>query len=121
MVVDKQYLRELRSCYRYDGTKFTEELEQILLDRLGIEPSPHEYSEQDLHEQARKIVMQYQSPEGRLRLLFGLDKIENEMAYLGNKLAYLKGKIAHQLQGETDQNESFVIEDEYEDVPDYKP
>ncbi|MEA4859561.1 MAG: hypothetical protein VB127_03690 [Sphaerochaeta sp.] len=121
MVVDKQYLRELRSCYRYDGTKFTEELEQIILDRLGIEPSPHEYSEQDLHEQARKIVMQYQSPEGRLRLLYGLDKIENEMAYLGNKLAYLKGKIAHQLHGETDPNVIFVIEDEDEDVPDYKP
>jgi hypothetical protein len=121
MIIDKQYMRVLRSCYRYGGTRFTGELEQILLDRLGQEPSLDEYSEQDLHEQSRKIVMQYQSPEGRLRLLYGLDKIENEIAYLGNKLAYLKSRIAHQLHGGPDPSKSFEFEEEYEDDPGFWP
>lgn len=50
-----------------------------------------------------------------------VDFLTGTDSYLGNKLAYLKGKIAHQLHGETDPNVIFVIEDEYEDVPDYKP
>lgn len=33
------------------------ELETLLLRRFGTEPHPHEYSEQDLHEQVRKLVM----------------------------------------------------------------
>jgi hypothetical protein len=33
------------------------ELEAQLLQRFGTESYPHEYSEQDLHEQVRKYVM----------------------------------------------------------------
>ena len=36
-----------------------EQLEKILLIQLGTEPHPHVYSEQDLHEQSRKLIMQY--------------------------------------------------------------
>ena len=35
------------------------ELEDRLLRRFGTEPYPQEYSEQDLHEQARKYVAIY--------------------------------------------------------------
>jgi hypothetical protein len=115
MVIDKQYMHQLRSNHRYSGMRFTAELEQILLDRLGREPEPGEYSEQDLHEQARKIVMQYQSPEGRLQLLYGLDKVENELAYLKAKLGYLKRKIAYQLQDKAHSTEPFYIDIIYEE------
>lgn len=115
MVIDKQYMRQLRSNHRHGGVRFTAELEQILFDRLGREPDPGEYSEQDLHEQARKIVMLYQSPEGRLQLLYGLDKVENELAYLKAKLAYLERKIAYQLQDKAHSNESFCIDVIYEE------
>ena len=99
MIVDKKNMKELRAYYRYSGEKFTEELEQFIYDRLGTEPIPHEYSEQDLHEQSRKIVMHYQTPRGRLELLYGLDKLENEIAYLKNKAAYLRSNIDRQLEG----------------------
>ena len=36
-----------------------EHLEKMLLERLGSEPYPHVYTEQDLHEQSRKMIMQY--------------------------------------------------------------
>jgi hypothetical protein len=36
-----------------------EHLEKMLLERLGSEPYPHTYTEQDLHEQSRKMIMQY--------------------------------------------------------------
>jgi hypothetical protein len=117
MVIDKEYMRRLHSCYRYSREKFTAELEQILYDRLGTESEPDGYSEQDLHEQSRKIIMQYQSPEGRLRLLYGLDKIENNIAYLQNKFAYLERKIAYQLQDGTHPAQEFYPDIIYEDGP----
>ena len=36
-----------------------EHLEKLLLRQLGTEPYPHVYTEQDLHEQSRKIIEQY--------------------------------------------------------------
>ena len=36
---------------------FDEQLEKILLMQLGTEPHPHVYTEQDLHEQSRKLIM----------------------------------------------------------------
>jgi hypothetical protein len=35
------------------------ELEEIILAEYGVEPEQYEYSEQDLHEQIRKLVYQY--------------------------------------------------------------
>jgi hypothetical protein len=34
-------------------------LEASLLRQFGVEPYPNEYSEQDMHEQVRKVVMKY--------------------------------------------------------------
>ena len=32
---------------------------ETLLERLGSEPYPHTYTEQDLHEQSRKMIIRY--------------------------------------------------------------
>ena len=36
-----------------------ERLEKTLLEQLGSEPYPHTYTEQDLHEQSRKMISRY--------------------------------------------------------------
>lgn len=120
MVVDKKCIRQLRKNHLYTGIKFTEELEKILLDRLGgTDPDdPFGFSEQDLHEQSRRIIMQYQRPEGRLSLLYSLDKIENEIRCLSNKLDYLRQKISYLTHGDADPEHPFEFEPEFdEDVP----
>lgn len=35
------------------------DLEDLILQQFGEEPLPHEYSEQDLHEQIRKLIDRY--------------------------------------------------------------
>lgn len=35
------------------------ELEALILQQFGTEPLPYEYSEQDLHEQIRKLIDHY--------------------------------------------------------------
>ena len=40
-------------------TSIDEHLEKSLLKRLGTEPGPHIYTEQDLHEQSRKMIARY--------------------------------------------------------------
>ncbi len=105
MVVDKKCIRQLRKNHLYTGIKFTEELEKILLDRLGgTDPDdPFGFSEQDLHEQSRRI---------------SLDKIENEIRCLSNKLDYLRQKISYLTHGDADPEHPFEFEPEFdEDVP----
>jgi len=55
MIIDKAYIEKLRK----PGTSINEELEQILLNELGIEPHINEYSDQDIFEQSRKIIRRY--------------------------------------------------------------
>ena len=40
-------------------TRIDENLEMLLLRQLGTEPYPHVYTEQDLHEQSRKMIARY--------------------------------------------------------------
>ncbi len=87
MVVDKAYMKELRKCYSHGEVKFTLELEQLIYDRLGTEPEPYHYTEQDLHEQARKLVMKYQTLKGRLELLHGFDRFEKKIQHTENGMA----------------------------------
>jgi len=82
MIVDNKYIKQLRKY----TSKITPELESILIDRLGKEPIPFEYSEQDLAEQTRKIISRYCTPVGRLELLYGLDKLEAQMATVRLKI-----------------------------------
>ena len=45
------------------------ELEDRLLQQFGEEPHPEEYSEQDLHEQVRKLVMGYNREKNAGKLI----------------------------------------------------
>lgn len=56
MTADIAFIDHLRK--RYD-MNIPESLEAFLLEEFGDEPFPHEYSEQDLYEQIRKMVMDY--------------------------------------------------------------
>jgi hypothetical protein len=84
MVVTKGYIQRLRVNARLS---ISPELEQILIDRLGEEPEPYMYSEQDIHEQTRKIINRYQTPRGRLELLYELDKLEGKLEALHSVIA----------------------------------
>ncbi len=57
MVLTKRHIRMLRQQGRMT---ISDEVEAILLARLGTEPEPYTYTEQDLYEQARKIIREHQ-------------------------------------------------------------
>lgn len=56
MVITKKYIQNLEEYYRFS---FPNELKYELISRFGEKPTPYEYSDQDLWEQSRKIVLSY--------------------------------------------------------------
>ena len=54
MILTRNMINQMRLYSRIDDT-----LEQMLLDQLGTEPYPHMYTEQDIYEQSRKMILQY--------------------------------------------------------------
>jgi hypothetical protein len=60
MVATRRLIRELREAGRM---RIDSDLEALILERLGSEPYPHSYTEQDLLEQIRKLVNHYGAPE----------------------------------------------------------
>ena len=54
MTLTAKIIDQMRLYWNID-----EHLEKMLLEQLGSEPYPHTYTEQDLHEQSRKMIMQY--------------------------------------------------------------
>jgi hypothetical protein len=54
MILTPAVIAEMRQYWRID-----ERLEQMLLEQLGTEPYPHIYTEQDVHEQSRKMIIRY--------------------------------------------------------------
>ncbi len=70
MIVDRLYINRLRR----NRIEVSEELEKILINKLGTEPEPYEFSEQDLYEQVRMIIQEFRSSEGRLNLISGLER-----------------------------------------------
>ncbi len=56
MTITSKIIANMRCRWKIDKN-----LETLLLKRLGTEPSPYAYTEQDLYEQARKIVAQCNS------------------------------------------------------------
>ena len=56
MIVTKAYLKKLQQCYQFE---MDAPLARYLLAEYEVEPLPHEYSEQDLHEQIRKLVLMF--------------------------------------------------------------
>lgn len=52
--------RRMINRFRFHGRMdINDELEAFLLRQYGAEPYPNVYTEQDLHEQVRKIVFQH--------------------------------------------------------------
>lgn len=63
VVLTKKGLRRMEENYYWSGYKswypFPKELKMKLLEAYGEEPSPYSYSEQDIYEGARKIIIEY--------------------------------------------------------------
>ena len=103
MIIDKAYIEELRQ----PGTCIDEELEQILLNKLGIEPHVCEYSEQDIFEQSRKIIYRYKNSSCKER---------EEMLLSAQKEAEIEGNETreeacfYELQQEYDMSKSRMKE-----------
>ena len=62
-VITNKDLRELEEYFYCVGFKswypFPKELKTQLIDYYGKEPSPHEWSKQDIFEGARKMIIEY--------------------------------------------------------------
>ena len=54
MILTPNEIEQMRRYWHIDET-----LEQMLLEQLGTEPYPQIYTEQDIHEQSRKMIMRY--------------------------------------------------------------
>ena len=67
MTLTKDMIDRLRFPGRMD---IDGELETLLLLRFGTEPHPCEYSEQDLHDQVRKLVMRHNKEKGVIQPVF---------------------------------------------------
>lgn len=53
MIVTKEYIQELREK---SGFNISKEQEKLILEKLGKESEPEEYTDQDIFEQIRKII-----------------------------------------------------------------
>jgi len=56
MTATPRMIRELREQARMP---IDQELEALILQEYGAEPYPYTYTEQDLHEQIRKLILQH--------------------------------------------------------------
>lgn len=56
MTITRKRINEMRIHGRM---RIDADLEEIILAEYGVEPEPYEYTEQDLCEQIRKLVYQY--------------------------------------------------------------
>lgn len=56
MTITRKQIEQLRSNCRL---RIDAQLEEMIIAQYGIEPEPYEYSEQDLYEQIRKLISQY--------------------------------------------------------------
>ncbi len=56
MIMTRKRIERLRSDSRLH---IDAQLEELILAQLGEEPEPYEYTEQDLHEQTRKLINRY--------------------------------------------------------------
>ena len=60
MILTVRFLNEM---FRIWGDKIDKPLEEYLLATYEEEPFPYEWSEQDLYEQIRKLILQYEQGE----------------------------------------------------------
>ncbi len=73
MTVTRKMIHNLRADARMH---IDQDLEAVILQRFGTEPYPYTYTEQDLYEQIRKLVMRYNTlfPPARTDPVFLADE-----------------------------------------------
>jgi len=54
MILTPVIINQMRRYWPIDAR-----LERMLLEQLGAEPYPHSYTEEDIHEQSRKMIDRY--------------------------------------------------------------
>lgn len=54
MIVTKEYIQELRGKSVFN---ITTEQEKLIIEKFGEEPESEEYTDQDIFEQIRKIII----------------------------------------------------------------
>ncbi len=73
MILTPEMIADMRRYQRIDIC-----LEQMLLKQLGTEPYPHVYTEQDIHEQSRKMIIRYN--EGLAAPIAGIESDASTMS-----------------------------------------
>lgn len=93
-------IRFLNEMFRIWGERIDKHLEEYLLATYEEEPFPYEWSEQDLYEQIRKLILQYSqgklditipSAEERLRIRY--EALKDSYIELLSERNKLKGII----------------------------
>ena len=85
MTLTKKFLNEM---FRIWGDNIDKPLETYLMAAYEEEPFPYEWSEQDLYEQIRKLVLQYE--QGKLDITIPSAEERCKMRYESLKGSYLE-------------------------------
>lgn len=85
MTLTVKFLNEM---FRIWGDKIDKPLEKYLLATYEEEPFPHEWSEQDLYEQIRKLILQYE--QGKLDITIPSVEERQKICYESLKDSYLQ-------------------------------
>ena len=84
MILTRKFLNEM---FRIWGDRIDKPLEEYLLATYEEDPFPHEWSEQDLYEQVRKLIFQYQ--EGKLDIAIPTAEERQKIRYEALKDSYI--------------------------------
>lgn len=85
MIVTIKFLNEM---FRIWGERIDKPLEEYLLATYNEEPFPYEWSEQDLYEQIRKLIFQYN--QGKLDITVPSVEEKQRIRYETLKARYLE-------------------------------
>lgn len=85
MILTVRFLNEM---FRIWGDKIDNPLEEYLLATYEEEPFPYEWSEQDLYEQIRKLILQYE--QGELDITVPYVEERQKIRYESLKDSYLQ-------------------------------
>lgn len=81
-------IKFLNEMFRIWGDCIDKPLERYLLATYEEEPFPYEWSEQDLYEQIRKLILQYE--QGKLNITIPSKEERQKMRYESLKDSYLE-------------------------------
>lgn len=81
-------LRFLNEMFRIWGNRIDKQLEEYLLATYEEEPFPYEWSEQDLYEQIRRLILQYN--QGKLDITIPSAEERQRLRYESLKDSYIE-------------------------------